>query len=271
MRFGLIGCPLGHSLSPRIHGAISRLLDRAAEYDLLETAADQLEGRMEEIRRKYDGVNVTIPYKEAVLPYLDEISPEARQMGAVNTIAVRDGRLIGYNTDCDGFIQSLRSAGLAIQGAACTILGTGGAARAVLTGLAMHKAASLTVISRDPGRAEPSFLALAERLGAAIHSYRDLPMIKGDILINTTPVGMWPHTQESPIDEGVIASYQAAVDLIYNPAETRFLEMAKQAGKPAVNGLYMLAAQAAGAREIWENQAIPPAVVRQICAEMEGL
>ncbi len=271
MRFGLIGYPLGHSLSPRIHGAISRLMHCDAVYDLLETAADQLEWQMEEIRRAYDGVNVTIPYKEAVLPYLDEISPEARQMGAVNTIAVRDGRLIGYNTDCGGFIQSLCNAGLTIHGAACTILGTGGAARAVLTGLAMHKAASLAVISRDPGGAEPSFLELADRLGAAMYSYRDLLAMKGDILINTTPVGMWPHTQESPIEEGVIASYQAAVDLIYNPAETRFLEMAKRAGKPAVNGLYMLAAQAAGAREIWENRTIPPAVVRQICAEMEGL
>lgn len=155
MKFGLIGAKLGHSLSPRIHKELFSRRGLAASYELLEMPAEQLPSQLERLRQEYTGVNVTIPHKIAVMPYLDSISPEAAAIGAVNTIAFREGKALGYNTDYFGFGRMLEHYGLTPTGKDVCVLGTGGAARAVLQYLTDCRSRSITLFSRKVSKVAP--------------------------------------------------------------------------------------------------------------------
>ena len=233
MEYGLIGEHLGHSFSKEIH---ERLSDRP--YELREIAREDLGRFLRE--SDFRGINVTIPYKEAVLPYLDEVSPEARKIGAVNTIVRREGRLMGSNTDYYGFEALAGKAGIGFQGRSVLILGAGGAAKTVHAVAADHGASRIDHAVRTPRRTGQVSL---DGLGAA-PDY--------EIVVNCTPVGMFPHEEGSAVDLKRFPRLAGALDLVYNPLRTDFILDAEERGVPAEGGLYMLVAQAVQARSCFD-------------------
>ena len=254
MRLALIGKKLGHSLSVPIHQAYFALSGKRGSYDLLELPPERLDCLRElMLAEGFDGVNVTIPYKRAVMSILDDVTDTARQVGAVNTIGWRDGRLVGHNTDADGFLQMLAFAGIPVRDKRFAVLGaTGGAAQAVLAALVQGGAQWVYPVSR---RGEIT--------------YSDLPRLDYHTLVNCTPVGMWPDTDASPVDGAAAARAQALVDLVYNPPVSKFLSMAAPGAK-AVNGLYMLVAQALLAQAFWQGEDVDPSLVNSIYRRMAG-
>ena len=272
MKFGLIGETLGHSLSPQIHRCIFKTMGQDHQYDLLEIPQSCLAGRLQALSRDYRGLNVTIPYKVAVMPYLKEIAPAARRIGAVNTIQIRPDGWYGYNTDYTGFNRTLDRSRIHPQRQPVVVLGTGGAARAVIQCLADREAASITVVTRHPEQISRDFQAYADRLSLTLTGYDELARRPGQyLLVNCTPVGMYPHIAASPVPEAVAASYEAVVDVIYNPQESLLLQYGRRHGAITQNGLYMLVAQAAAAEEIWQNRPIDGPVVETIIREMEQI
>lgn len=252
--FGLLGAKLGHSLSPQIHGMIFEELGIDADYKLLELPAEALKTAVPELAQSYTGVNVTIPHKIEVMPFLDSISDEAAAIGAVNTISFNNGKSCGYNTDWLGFGMMLEYYGIKAEGKKAAVLGIGGASRAVVQYLAKSRAKEVLLVSRNPQAIPQQVVEICGNIKTRCLSYEELAGETGDIIINCTPVGMYPKTGVSPVTEAVIKNFGAAADLIYNPAETEFLRMARTCGKTAVNGLLMLAAQAVAAQEIWQQR-----------------
>ncbi|WP_301859586.1 shikimate dehydrogenase [uncultured Megasphaera sp.] len=272
MKLGVIGGKLGHSCSPAIHEKLFKILHEQTQhqYGLLEMDRNDIPNELQRLNAEhYTGMNVTIPYKLDVMPFLTDISREARIIGAVNTIHITDKGCFGYNTDYSGFGRSLDHAGIAVSGKNCVVLGTGGAARAIMQYLADHGAASMTVVSRCPHR-KPDFDTFSHHVDAELINYAELSRRKrADVLINCTPVGMFPDVDSSPITEELTARYPAVVDLIYNPKDTKILQYAKKHGAVTLNGMYMLVAQAIGSEEIWMGRHIESSVIEQIAKEME--
>ena len=220
-------------------------------------------------REGYIGLNVTIPYKIEVMPFLADIAHEAQVIGAVNTIYMTGEGNFGYNTDYSGFGRSLDHAGIAVQNKDCVVLGTGGAARAIVKCLYDKGAKTITIASRNP-QEKPEFTAFAQKLKGRMVSYEELADQKdGDVLVNCTPVGMYPNMDASPIAKEIVAYYSAVVDLIYNPKTTRILQYAQQQGAKTLNGMYMLVAQAIGSEEIWQERRIDGNIIEIIAKEME--
>ena len=192
-RYALIGNPLGHSLSPQIHGLISEVTGTRCEYRLMPMAADAVGPFLRSLPGSgIAGVNVTIPHKQLAAQNVDELSPEARVLGAINTIQVTESGTTGHNTDVHGFRAMLASAGIAVAGKRCVILGAGGSARAVSAALQAEGAAEILVVSRDPGKVTAPFP------GAKLIAYSELLGVQGNALVNCTPVGMHPQTGQSP-------------------------------------------------------------------------
>ena len=252
MEYGLIGEKLGHSYSKRIH-------ERLASYDyrLLPLRRDQFASFME--AGDFKGINVTIPYKKEVVPYLDEMDEAARAIGAVNTIVNRSGRLCGYNTDCPGFCYMMHTAGVDPAGKKVLILGTGGAARAVFAALQARQAAEIHFVSRF-GKDGAVTYEECLRLHSDAH-----------LIVNTTPVGMYPDVDKSPLDVTPFTSCEAVLDVIYNPAETRLTAQAKRLGMKAATGLSMLVAQAVYACGLFLDTPLPeeriPAIMEELSHE----
>jgi shikimate dehydrogenase len=273
MKFGLIGAKLGHSVSPQIHEILFKKLgiDNHNQYDLLEMERSDISAHLQ-TGCGYTGMNVTIPYKIDVMPFLKEISHAADRIGAVNTIHVTEDGLFGYNTDYVGFGRSLDHAGIKAEGNDCIVLGSGGAARAVIQYLADAGAAHITVVSRNPLLLKPSFSDFAHRIGIEIIGYHELENRKGaPLMVNCTPVGMYPNMQVCPISEKTAARYEALVDLIYNPKDTLFLQYGKRHGAITLNGMFMLVAQAVVSEEIWLERQIGNDVINSIAKEMENV
>ena len=246
-RCGLIGEKLGHSFSPAIHGKLADY-----EYRLYELSPGQLGPFLE--KKEYDGLNVTIPYKKTVIPYCDELTEAAKSIGSVNTIVKRaDGTLLGHNTDYDGFMWLLKNAGAQVQGKKAVVLGTGGASLTVQAALRNLGAAQVVGISRS---GEDNYENIARHSDAKI-------------LINATPVGMYPKTGVSPVDLDVFTALEGVFDVVYNPAKTQLLLEAEKRGIPCANGLGMLVAQAKAACERFTGQPIDDEKVYTIKAEME--
>ena len=246
-KLGLIGEKLGHSFSPAIHTKLG-----TPDYSLFELKPEELEAFLE--RGDFDGLNVTIPYKKAVIPYCAELTEQAKRIGSVNTIIRRaDGTLLGHNTDYDGFLYMIRSSGVEVQGKKCLILGTGGASLTVRTVLEDLTAEEIVFISRT---GENNYQNLDRHADARI-------------IVNTTPVGMYPRNGEAPLDVRAFPALEGVFDLIYNPARTRLLLDAERLGIPAVNGLGMLVAQAKAASERFRDISIPDHVVEDITREIE--
>ena len=234
MKCGLLGRKLGHSYSPMLHALLGDY-----EYLLYEREPDEVEAFIR--RGGWDAINVTIPYKKAVVPFLDELSEGARALGSVNTIVRRpDGTLFGDNTDVFGFTYMLRRSGVNPAGKKALVLGSGGASvtvQAVLRGLG----AQVVVISRTGADNYDN-----------LSRHRDARLI-----VNATPVGMYPNNGISPIDLAAFPACEGALDLIYNPARTAFLLQAEALGIPHENGLSMLAAQAKRASELFTGKSLP--------------
>lgn len=270
MKFGLIGEKLGHSQSPAIHTKLFQLLGIQGTYDLIEMNRRDVPNELLRLKREgYIGLNVTIPYKIEVMPFLADIAHEAQVIGAVNTIYMTGEGNFGYNTDYSGFGRSLDHAGIAVQNKDCVVLGTGGAARAIVKCLYDKGAKTITIASRNP-QEKPEFTAFAQKLKGRMVSYEELADQKdGDVLVNCTPVGMYPNMDASPIAKEIVAYYSAVVDLIYNPKTTRILQYAQQQGAKTLNGMYMLVAQAIGSEEIWQERRIDGNIIEIIAKEME--
>ncbi len=228
MRFGLLGRKLGHSYSPQIHALLGDY-----EYPLYEKEPEEIEAFI--TSDSFDGMNVTIPYKETVMPYMAELSDSAKKIGSVNTVTrLPDGSLYGDNTDYYGFSYLLDSAGFDVKNKKVIVLGNGGASKTVVCVCRDKGAKEVTVISR---RSETDNYANIQK-----HS-------DADYIINTTPVGMYPNNGESPVDLSIFTQCKGVADLIYNPSKTKLLLDAQQLSIPAVNGLTMLCAQAVKAAE----------------------
>ena len=261
-RYAVLGEHLPHTISPAIHRAIFALMGIEADYGVLELArSDAPHIRTRLLSDGYAGVNVTIPYKETVIPQLDVLSAEAEEIGAVNTIALENGRLTGYNTDYYGLQALFAATGIDPAGGRAVVLGTGGAAKAACAYLRNASVRELYTASRTADKAPIP--------GAARISYDALAAMSGDVIVNATPVGMFPHIGVSPVPGAVIGRFGAAVDLIYNPAQTEFLRLAAANGCKAANGMVMLLMQAVRAEEIWQGMAIPQRVRDELVRQFE--
>ena len=256
MRCGLLGEKLGHSFSREIHGKLGLY-----DYDLFEIPPEGLDAFMK--ARDFDGINVTIPYKQAVIPHLDGMSPRAEATGAVNTVVNESGRLWGDNTDIPGLEALIRRMGLDIAGKTVLIAGSGGTS---LTALAAAE-------SLGAGRAVR--MSRSGRDGAityeeAYRSYGD-----AEILINATPAGMWPDTDGCPVDLDRLPSVEGVIDCVYNPLTTRLVLEARERGIKAENGLFMLTAQAVLAAEDFTGESFGDAtaerIYRELCFEKRSI
>lgn len=252
MQYGLIGERLTHSFSKRLHAMIG-----AYPYELVELTSTELEPFFR--ARDFLGVNVTVPYKTAVLPYLDELSPAARAIGAVNTVVRRGGRLIGYNTDYDGMRYLLARAGISVASRRAFILGSGGTsltARALLTDMG---AAEVIRVSRTPREADTiSYEALHARREAV------------EVLVDTTSVGMYPHCDGAPLSIADHPCLTGVIGAVYRPLRSTLVEEARMRGIPAAGGLAMLVAQGVRASELFRAVTYPAALVDTLTARFEA-
>lgn len=283
---GIIGWPVEHSLSPAMHNAAFAALGLNWAYVPLPVAPGQLSAAVRGLAALgFQGANVTIPHKEAVLPYLDELSQEARFIGAVNTIVIDGDRLIGHNTDAAGFMQALLAGGFRPDGARAVVIGAGGAARAVVYGLLAAGVVAITIVNRSLQRAEAlvedfariplgstPWLKKVPLTAVSLSSCSSLPSLvaEADLLVNATPVGMWPRPGESPWpDDAPFPGHPLVFDLVYNPPKTKLLLQAQAAGARTIGGLEMLLYQGAKAFELWTGQKPPVEIMRT--ALREGL
>ncbi len=259
---GLLGWPVEHSMSPAMHNAAFRETMLDYTYVPFAVKPDDLQQAVAAIRAlNLAGANVTIPHKVAVMQYLDDIDEGARRIGAVNTIVNVQGRLIGYNTDGMGFIRSLKEQAVVITDAKVVLLGAGGAARAVVDALLSAKAEFVTIAARSGVKASD----LASHYVKSSVSGMDWcseefnqKLADCNIIINATPLGMAPHSEEMPpVIWSSLAPNAVVCDLIYNPLTTRFLQQAKERGHKIVTGEGMLAGQGALAFQIWTNVPAP--------------
>lgn len=241
MKCGLLGRKLGHSYSPQIHGLLGDY-----SYELFEKEPEQLPFFLKD--DDFTGINVTIPYKKDVIPYLDELSPAARKIGSVNTIVRRaDGSLFGHNSDYFGFVSLVKHSGIAVEGKKVLVLGSGGTSNMVVTAL-KDLGAVPVVISRS-----------GENNYENLHLHAD-----ASVIVNATPVGMYPNTGVSPIDLKCFPRLEGVLDVIYNPAKTKLLLDAEALGIPHENGLWMLVAQAKEASEYFTGKKLSDAVIERI-------
>lgn len=251
MIYGCIAEKLSHSFSKEIH---SKLYDEP--YTLQEVPKDELDSFMRQ--RDFRAINVTIPYKESVIPYLDHISPIARDIGAVNTIVNRDGKLYGYNTDFMGLTALIRRAGISLQDRKVLILGSGGTSK---TAFAVAKHLGCREAFRVSRNGKDGCITYE----AALSQHRD-----AEIIINTTPCGMYPHLGNSAVDLKNYPMVQGVVDAVYNPLRSQLVCDALEKGISATGGLYMLVAQAVYAVEKFKDISIPTQRIEEIFAEMYG-
>jgi len=261
--YGLIGKNLGHSISPMIHNMIFQKLNIAGDYRIFEVDNSELSKILKRLKDlKTVGVNVTIPYKIDIMAYLDEISLEAKNIQAVNTISFKGKSTKGFNTDYHGFNKTLKWMGVDVKNKKTVVLGTGGASRAVCQCLIDDGVSELALVSRS------KHCMLFN--GSKTITYSQLKSLKNwDIIINATPVGMYPNVTASPVDQQVMKNFNVAIDLIYNPKETQFINMAKELKLKYANGLYMLVSQAVSSHEIWQNSKIDEHVVEEIYHELK--
>lgn len=275
---GLIGWPVEHSLSPAMHNAAFTELGLNWCYVPLPVHPERLgEGVKGLVALGFAGANVTVPHKEQVMAYLDALSPDAEAIGAVNTILVRGEKLIGYNTDWRGFLAALRQGGFSPEGKQAVVLGAGGAARAVVYALASAES-GVVILNRTMEHAE----ALVEDFSSLFPSgsFTYLPLIaemlgeqvnNAHLLVNATPVGMWPDINRCLWPETVpLPGYLTVFDLVYNPPQTKLLQRAAAAGARTISGLGMLVHQGAVAFQLWTGLEPPVEAMYEACRQLRG-
>lgn len=252
-KYALLGEKLSHSYSPIIHKKIFETYGIDCNYELLECKIDELKGIIDKLRSgEYSGFNVTIPYKIEVMKYLDEISDEAKAIGSVNTISIKDGKVIGYNTDYYGFYNELIYYSVPVKNKDCYILGTGGASLALYKAL-VDMGGNVKYVSRNPKNKDTI-------------SYLELENKNIDLLVNATPVGMSPNVGVSPVSKEIAKRSKYVVDIIFNPKRTQILLDSNS----NMNGLLMLVGQAIKAEEIWQEKKYPGDVIN-LLKEIEAI
>jgi shikimate dehydrogenase len=270
---GLIGYPIKHSLSPAMHNSAFAALNLNWCYVPLSVPPELLGEAVAGLRALgFVGANVTVPHKEAVISHLDDVTPQAQAIGAVNTIVVREGKSIGYNTDWQGFLTALSEGGFDPQDKRVVVLGAGGAARAVVYALA-QAGAQVTILNRTPARAQ----ALVQDLTPLFPSLFFLSLspqtlkeqtAEAHLLVNATPVGMWPEVDQSPWPEDLaFPGHLTVFDLVYNPRQTKLLRQAGAAGAKVIGGLGMLVHQGAAAFELWTGEKAPVETMYEAASE----
>ena len=268
---GVMGWPVEHSLSPPMHNAAFAHLGLNWVYVPFAVAPERVAQAVAAVAALgLAGLNVTIPHKAAVLPYLDEVSEEARLLGAANTLVPQAGRLRGENTDVEGFRRSLGEAGWSLVGRRVAVLGAGGAARAVCLAALRDQALTVTVLNRTVARAEELAASLAAVAGTTALSALPLETApaesaarEAEVVVDCTPVGMYPRQETAPVIPGAwLHPGQLVCDLTYNPRETVLLRAARAAGADTLDGTGMLVHQGARAFELWTGQPAPVGVMR---------
>ena len=269
-KFALIGHPLGHSMSPLIHEklfALSGLDDTS--YELIDIAPENM-AKSRELLESLRGLNVTIPHKQAVIPLLDELAESALRYNSVNCISNKDGKLTGYNTDCDGFLRSAEK--LPISGNVA-ILGCGGVGRMIAIEVARHGGnITLAVIPQDFKNAQLLMAEIMSKCSGASIKIVEISALEGDfdLLINATPVGMYPKVDACAVSDKVIENSGSVFDVIYNPIETLLMKKARALGKTAVGGASMLVYQAVKAHEIWYGGQFAAEDIAKIITDVEN-
>lgn len=270
---GVMGWPIAHSLSPVLQNAAIEEAGIDYVYISLPVPPEKLKEAVAGLRAmQFSGWNVTIPHKQAIMAELDAVDEDARIIGAVNTVVNRDGHLTGYNTDCIGFMQPLAQQGFSPKGREATILGAGGAARAVIWGLLRAKVKRITLGVRNPAK--------AARLAQEFAAYGEIQVLHWedgafaehlavtDLLVNTTPLGMYPHVEGMPpVDWTKLKKDALVYDIIYTPERTRFLCEAQEHGHAIINGEGMLAGQGAAAFTLWTGVAPDIALMKRALRE----
>lgn len=245
--YGLIGKKLGHSFSQVINDILLSKIGLNGTYNMFEIKRENLKRALDGLKvLGCKGANVTIPYKIEIMRFMDKISKEACEIGAINTIKFCNDNLEGYNTDYYGFGMTLKKYKIDVFNKNVIILGTGGASMAVEKYIEDKGASNITYVSRNPYQ--------NQKAGFNVISYEKLKNVKNyNIIINCTPCGMYPEVNNSAVDSKILGKFDTAIDLIYNPKDTLFLKMAKKLGLNTINGLYMLIAQNVASNRIWHD------------------
>ena len=266
----LLGSPVAHSISPLMHNEAFQLLDLDYTYLCFEVNEETLPAAVDGLKAcGIRGFNLTMPNKNKIVELLDELSPAARLIGAVNTVVNDDGHLIGYNTDGVGYMQAVKDAGYDITGKTITIMGAGGAATAICAQAALDGVKKIHIFARETSRFWDRTQKLAENINstlpckAVLHENKDTAALaqaisESALLLNATSVGMAPNTEGTIIEDTSLYHPDLIVsDVIYNPRETRFLKEAREAGCRTFNGMYMLLYQGAEAFRLWTGKEMP--------------
>ena len=266
-KFAVIGHPIGHTMSPFIHTRLFELQGVKAEYTKLDIAPENLEYEFKNTLSRLDGFNITIPHKQAVIPFLDEIDAKAEMYGSVNTVSNKNGISKGYTTDPDGFLKALDAAKIKLNGRV-VILGCGGVARTMAYEVVLKNIPVLFAVrTEDVEIAKKLCEEIKSTVIGSQPSYCLISELNGDIdvLINATPIGMFPNVENQPVSDEVIAKCKNVFDAVYNPLETVLIQKAKANGSNAVGGMSMLVWQAVVSHEIWDGSVYDPAEIEKIC------
>jgi shikimate dehydrogenase len=288
LNFAVIGDPVEHSLSPRLFRMLFDELGVAADYRALRTPATELPQRVKSVRSgELTGISVTVPHKETIIPLLDDLTPPASLIGAVNCLARKEShRAIGYNTDGQGFRAALEQAQVVLQGARMLILGSGGAARAAAFTAAKSGVRSLTLVNRSEDRASRLALDLTRcglarpatsagdevAGGCTVAVFSSLPSLLDvgpvDVIVNATTVGLGSGTDDPLPPSFELSKQHTVMDMVYRPLETRLIKRARAVGAVAIDGLWMLVHQALEQFRLWTSRSAPPDIAERIHSEL---
>lgn len=268
-KYGLIGHPLGHSMSPLIHERLFALSGKSdCTYELIDIDPADLSSKID-VLKELKGFNITIPHKTAIIPFTDKLGESALRYNSVNCIANENGCFTGYNTDCDGFLLSAEKLPL---GGKVLLIGCGGVGRMIAIEAALHGAElTIAVIPQDVKNAQLVMAEILSKCGEASVRIIEVKDIAGefDLLINATPVGMYPKVENCPVSDEIIANCGSFFDVIYNPTETLLMKKARAAGKTAIGGASMLVYQAVKAHELWYGGKFSSEDISKIILEVE--
>jgi shikimate dehydrogenase len=256
----LLGNPVEKSLSPEIHNSSFEINEIEAVYTALEVKSENLNDAVKGIKALgIRGFNVTIPHKIDIIPFLDSLDEEAALLGAVNTVKNTDGVLKGYNTDGKGFIELLKSNGIELKEKKVIILGAGGAARAIAISLGLENVGKILVLNRTVDKAKVLAEEILEKIPTMEVEYRlnsNEDLLDYDLAVNCTSIGMYPNTDQAPLDISLLDEKCVVADIVYKPLKTKFLELAEKRGHKTVEGLGMLINQALLSEEVWFDRTV---------------
>lgn len=268
-KFAVIGHPIGHTMSPFIHKRLFELSGIEAEYIKLDIAPENLADEYKNVLSKLDGYNITIPHKQNIIPLIDEIDEKAKMYGSVNTVANIDGVAKGYTTDPDGFLKALDAAGIVLDGRV-VILGCGGVARTMAYEVVLKGLPLLFAVRKEDVEIAKSLCSEIENTvkGAKV-SFCLIDELEGDIdvLVNATPLGMFPKVDVQPVSDSVINRCASVFDAVYNPLETVLIKKALANGAKAVGGMSMLVWQAVVAHEKWDDSVYDKDDIAKLCID----